>query len=224
MSRWENAILLTKSDKYKGFCVVALRTADNHLIRLVSSDEDTHGAISTETLTRPDGTLFQPLDRIQAPIQCPAPATHQPENYLLRDNTSFFPVSTMTQDDVLSLCPIQRTGLIFGNCNYRLYEQFLPNHSIEMVEVQDLYLYSSYIWSKHPKASFTFDGRHYGNMSFTDPDFSFANLDPSYYTVKDNHKVLRRAVLVVSLPDVPFWSDSSYYIFVAKVFPLPPVD
>ena len=201
MSRWENAILLTKSDKYKGFCVVALRTADNHLIRLVSSDESTHGAISTGTLTRPDGTVM-----------------------IWESSDSGFPVSTMTQDDVLSLCPIQRTGLIFGNCNYRLYEQFLPNHSIEMVEVQDLYLYSSYIWSKHPKASFTFDGRHYDNMSFTDPDFSFANLDPSYYTVKDNHKVLRRAVLVVSLPDVPFWSDSSYYIFVAKVFPLPPVD
>lgn len=154
---WEMFNLLTKSDKYGGYCVVALRCRDNKLVRLVSSDLKTHGAIEKDTFRR-RGYTMKPTDLIRIPIFGKDRSRYQPENYMVH--------------------------------------------------------------SKRPKASFTYNGIQYSNMSFTEPDFHFSDLDPSLYTETEDGIILHRAVLVVSLPNCPFEQDNFYYIFVARVFPL----
>ena len=221
---FEEINLLTKSDKYGGYCIVGLRCRDNKLVRLVSPDYKTRGAIEKQTLRR-RGYTMKPTDRVRVPIYCELKERHQPENCLIDPAYNWNVEASTMQEDVLEKCPIRHTGTIFGTTGYRLWESEMPDHSIEMVEVQNFSLF----WpnaNRRPKASFLYNGIQYRNMSFTDPDFSFEKLDPSYYTEsRDGSRcILHRAVLVVSLPSFPFEKDGFYYIFVAKVFPLPPQD
>ncbi len=216
---WEMFNLLTKSDKYSGYCVVALRCRDNKLVRLVSSDLKTRGAIEKDTFRR-RGYTMKPTDLIRVPIFGKDRSRYQPENYMVHSKYVWSAEASPRQEDVLEKCPIQHTGKIFGTESFRLMEKDLPDHSIEMVEVENFTLSYPNEHCKRPKASFTYNGIQYSNMSFTDPDFHFSDLDPSLYTETEDGIFLRRAVLVVSLPGRPFEQDNCYYIFVVRVFPL----
>ena len=220
---WEMFNLLTKSEKYGGYCVVALRCRDNKLVRLISSDTKTHGAIDKNTFTR-RGYTMKPTDLIRVPIYGKSISYHQPENYMVHEKYMWDVEASTRQEFVLEKCPIQHTGMIFGTKSHCLSEGQMPDHSIEMVEVQNLKLYYPHEYSKRPKAKFLYNGIQYSNMSVTDPDFNFSSLDPSYFVDTPDGLCLRRAVLVVSLPNCPFDKDGLYYIFVARIFALPPQD
>jgi hypothetical protein len=82
---------------------------------------------------------------------------------------------------------------------------------LELIEVSNFTIHRNAETDTKPKtkASFLYQNTYYNNMSVT---------DPQYYD-KPNGFVLRRAALVMSLPDDPF--AGKYYKFAAQIFPIP---
>lgn len=199
--------VLTKSSKNGGYCVAGIETRSGRWIRLVSSDAESHGALTAQNMQCLDGSVCQVLDVVQVPILRPAPIAYQPENMLIDEEKCWKKVDCLSVDDLLALHPAENHPTLLGNIYPYITEERIGTvgRSLILVEVHNLVII-------HPnetstKASFMYKFTQYDNISVTDWDYR--HTDASIDT----------AVLVMSLPDVPY-NERRYYKFIAKVFPL----
>ncbi|MBS5388923.1 MAG: hypothetical protein KHY31_16335 [Clostridiales bacterium] len=201
--------ILTMSSKNGGYCVAGIDVENGKWIRLVSNDNKTHGALSNEDIKYQNGQYCKPLDLVQIPIIRNAPLEHQPENVLIDSSKYWRKVRTLTLDDVLKMHPVEYHFFLLGNQYAYITEAGIGNvdHSLIIVEVSDLTV--EHPTERSTKATFTYRGVIYKDISVTDRDFySVPNL---WYT--------KKAVLVMSLPDAPY-NGNWYYKFIAKIFPI----
>lgn len=201
------AVILARSTKRRGACVAGIRCDGRGLIRFVSDDADSHGALTEEEMRCASGHVCQPLDVVRVTAARPVNTPHQPENWLAGGDWTY--LGTLPQWAALSLCAVHRRGTVFGSTDRRMTESELPGFSLDLIDVCDLTIERE---RRHkPKVRFLYDGQAYARMSLTDPD---------YRDAADGERI-GRAVLLVSLPDAPY-TDGYYYKFVAKIFPLCP--
>ncbi len=200
----EDIIILTKSFKNRKFCVAGINADTGEWIRLVTNDEASRGALSNADMTCLDGSISQPLDIVRVPICREVGTPHQPENVLIAAGKRWAKLGQSTLADVLRLCPASRSSYVFGTQSYKLLEEELPGYSLDLIRVTNLTVFQE----GRLKSDFTYNGRAYRYVSFTDPEYAQVN-------GKAN---LGDAYLVVSLPEVPH-TDGYYYKFVAKAFP-----
>lgn len=75
--------ILTKSSKYKGYCVAGIDVNTGEWVRFVSDNEQTHGALSAYDISYADRHICKPLDVVLVEVVEAVPLAHQPENYLI---------------------------------------------------------------------------------------------------------------------------------------------
>lgn len=197
------ALLLSSSAKHGGNCVSGVRLDTGELIRFVSEDQGTMGALTDWDMRCADGYLCRPYDIVKVPMIGPVPTRHQPENWLIDRNRYWERISTLTPERTAELAPVTTPDKIFGTRGICLTEKFYPDRSLELIEVEDLKLVREP--EKKAKATFTYNGVEYRKMSMTDRE---------YYRVPDGTRT-GRAVLLLSLPDDDY--DGKYFKFVAKI-------
>lgn len=212
-------IILTKSSKYGGYCVAGIDIQNGNWIRLISDDDETHGALSDEDIQYENGEYCKPLDIVEVQIVRNTPSEYQPENMLIDSDEYWQKIGTATIDGVQIIHPAEEHEYILGfNEGPYITDRNIERvgHSLVLVEVDDLTL-SHPEQDRRPKANFTYRGKTYENMSVTDEDF---------YDHPDRWHT-NKAVLVMSLPDAPVHIDNGsdsgsdrYYKFVARIFPL----
>ncbi|GMO67712.1 MAG: hypothetical protein Ta2D_13100 [Rickettsiales bacterium] len=94
-------LLLTKSDKNKGYCLAGIDLDTNKFVRLVG---DKNGAeIKKEKCKLLNNTEIEPLDVLNIDIIEQCPLLLQPENCLLSENNIFEKIEKYSIDDLQKL-------------------------------------------------------------------------------------------------------------------------
>jgi len=203
-------LILTKSARFHGNCVVGIDLDSKKLIRLVSDDEQIKKSISDENMICENGEIANPSDIVRIRIIKPVPVKYQPENVLLDCNYKWKKIRKANFNDVKPY--ISNDDYIFCNCREFLTESNInaAEKSIIIVKVKDINIYvkekkydNGEIKEK-TKIDFTYNSKQYKNFSIT---------DRNYFLKECN---LNEALLVISIPSEP--NSGFYNKFVAKVF------
>lgn len=198
-------VILTLSYKNGGYCVAGIDRETNKWIRLVSGDDITHNEISDKYLIG-----LCALDVIEVELLKRLPCLCQTENYLIDERVLPF------KKGKISLCGIAEFisygTNIFGNTKAYLSESEISKTPISLAAfiVQDIQFDFKFndIKGKYSyKCSFTYCNQYYSDISLTDPE---------YRHLSYNAKTLPHAVVIISLPCIPY--KGKYYKFVAKIF------
>ena len=203
-------IILTKSSKHHGYCVAGVDAKTGKWIRLVSSDINTHGALSACHLKYKDGTYCRPLDIVSVPIIKRCPTVLQPENILIDEKAQWTKIGRASLGELINTHMLESHVYLLGNAYPYITSAKIGTvgHSLELVYVKNMIIYHPQ--EQRTKACFdSLNGITYKDMSVTDRDF---------YDMPNN-TMIGDALIVVSLPDTPIM-ENRYYKFVAKIFPI----
>lgn len=207
----KDIVILTKSSKFGKYCVAGIDIQTSKWIRLVTSNANTHGALSDADLLCTDGSYCGPLDVVRVKCTGPAPALHQPENVMIKEGCRIEKRGVYNIQQVLRFHPAERHVPLYGNFMPYIVESELDgvNYSLTLIQVSKLLVWQTKNSLGNPKtkANFCYQGQWYNNISVT---------DPNYYNLMESVSLLS-AYLVVSLPDAPF-PDDQYYKFIAQIF------
>lgn len=204
--------ILTKSSKYKGYCVAGIDINTGEWVRFVSDNEQTHGALSAYDISYADRHICKPLDVVSVEVVGAAPLPHQPENYLIDSREYWTKTGECTLSDVLTVHPAEVRPYLYGNLGSFVDGEEIDDigYSLTLVKVSSLTISQTTNTYGKPKtkASFVYNGKWYNNLSVT---------DPNYYSVPNGTRFVQ-AYLVISLPDTPF-PENCYFKFVAQIYP-----
>lgn len=204
--------ILTRSSKFKNYCVAGVDINTGEWVRFVSDNEQAHGALSAYDISYADGRICKPLDIVLVDVVGAAPLVLQPENYLIDSHEYWRKTGECTLSDVLAVHPAEVRSYIYGNTYPYVDGEEIDSigYSLTLVRVSSLTISQTINFNGQPKtkASFIYNGKWYSNMSVTDPEF---------YSVPNGTR-FANAHLVISLPETPF-PDDCYYKFVAQIYP-----
>ena len=190
-------LILAKSDKNNGYCVVGINKFGK-FIRLAKNSEG--HALDKEQCE------FNKMDFLTVDAM-PAPLVHQKENYVLSKIINHTK-SNVQAEDLQKYT--QNPKFIFSNINPWLTEEEINNQntSFLFIEVTNLFIYEN-DEGKH-KCDFIYNSSNYKGFSVTDPKFKF------------NDSRISKSLIAVSLPEFPYkkYGNDLYYKFVCAVYPL----
>ena len=107
--------ILTKSSKYKGYCVAGIDINTGEWVRFVSDNVQTHGALSVYDISYANRCICKPLDVVRVDVVGAAPLAHQPENYLIDSHEYWRKTGECTLSDVLAVHPAEVRPYLYGN-------------------------------------------------------------------------------------------------------------
>ncbi len=202
-------VIMTESSKFSGKCVAGIDVENGKWVRLVSDNEETHGAIANRDLYYQDGGKCEVLDVVDVPIIKEYGNSIQPENVLIDTSKYIKYVNMASIKDVLKIHPAEIRNDILGNKYSYISEQRVSSvgYSLTLIEVQDLEIVQVENPNGRPKtkANFKYQDCLYTQMSVTDPRF---------YAI-ENGTVYNSAVLVISI-GTPY--NNKYYKFVSGIY------
>jgi hypothetical protein len=209
--------ILTKSAKHGGYCVSGVDIHSGNLIRLLSEDKYSHGALFDKNMKYENNISCKPLDIVKVSIIKNPQTKYQPENMLVDTNRLWRKIDEITLSEVLKLHPPENHMFILGDkerCISKDIVQMLE-HSLILIEVNQLAIIQEIFYDRisgidrtKQRAYFSYKTDRYMNISITDQDFFCLT----------STKKIDKAVLIMSLPDEPF--REKYYKLIAKIFPL----
>lgn len=198
--------ILTKSLKDHDYCVAGIDMATGNWIRLVTTRDG--GAFPKEML---DDKNFKELNVLEIDVKEYVPYKVQTENWLINKKTSIKKIWTLNKSELFKLHPIEKPKTIFGKSGNELQKTDIKNlnHSSEMIEAKHLVLDTSLKGDgrHHYKVCFQYNGQEY-NLSLTDPKYRNEDFDQIR---------IPSAILIISIPAVPYGENNLYYKFVAKI-------
>lgn len=206
-------IVMTESSKFKNNCVAGIDVDTGEWIRVVSDDEETHGALTDDDLRYEDGTKCQVMDIVNIPFVKEVPTDVQPENILLDRDWYIENTGTATLEEILKIHPSERRNYVFATKFSAIKEEDLYEYGVDYSLMLIKATCLVFGWRKNDKrqkklkVSFKYNGIVYEDVSVTDPDF---------YAVAERKRI-QSAYLVVSL-GAPY--HGYCYKFVAKIFPV----
>ncbi|MCL1872674.1 MAG: hypothetical protein FWF85_00980 [Clostridiales bacterium] len=204
-------VILTKSSKYKGYCVAGIDIRSGQWVRLTSDDESTHGALSLRDMQYKNRSVCQTLDIVKVEVVNRNPSEYQPENVLINTGYYWQKIGKYTINDILRIHPAEKHEFLFGNLRPYTTEAEMSSigYSLALVNAKNLIISQTTNPYGKPKTKidFSYGAKWYKNISVT---------DPNYYNAPDRMQI-SKAVLVISLPDSPFPEDK-YYKFVAQIY------
>lgn len=208
--------ILTKSYKHGGYCVAGIDINTKEWIRLVNSDNPNTDEIRKEQMFL-NGKPIECLDIIEYDFIRNIPNSCQTENWLLNPALKPKFIKSISIEELANFIKIEKDDFfIFNNANLLKSNEISKiKRSLYIFHVQNLKIeastYESYgeIRFRY-KCTFDYKNSHYDNISLT---------DPIYRDITQDGINLSNALIVASLPCVPY-NDDLFYKFVAKIFPI----
>ncbi len=208
--------VLTKSYKNGGYCVAGIDLATKKIVRLVNSQDPAYDFIKKEQLII-DNYEIKCFDVIEVDFLLDIPQGCQIENCLVNQNTPFKTINTFSEEETFKLLDKDNDDNFMINKNYYLDENEIKNvnKSLFIYIVKNFKVEASIVEEYGDlryryKCSFDYKNERYIDMSLTDPE---------YRDIEKNNMVLDNAIVVASLPHVPY-NNGLYYKFIAKVVPI----
>ncbi len=200
---------MTKSYKNGGYCVAGFDTETKEWIRLVASEDPARSELPKSLF---DG--FDYLEILEVEVLRPVPYGCQRENFLMDLTVPPVRRGRLALSELLSGEYLSREKYLFGNPFSFLNEEEIARvgGSLVLIKAENLRLgyYRDEENRMHYRSSFTYRGRTYSEISVTDPVYRRDELAETE---------LEAALLVVSLPGLPY-SNGNFYKFIDKLLPL----
>lgn len=206
----KRVLILSASSKHHELCVAGLDILAKKLIRLVSDDEVTDGAIPKSYMKN-----VQIGDVVDVCVVRAAPNACQPENYLVDLNIPpRVRVHFNNADIIEHMRPyLYQESFIFGN-QYKVLnaeEMKRSTRSLAWVQVDAVSIHLN----EHGKTrvSFWYNGVYYHDLCVTDREF---------FDLDGNGVSFSKAYFLMSLPHNPWQPDAEtdlYFKFVAMILP-----
>ncbi|MGX8705753.1 MAG: dual OB domain-containing protein [bacterium] len=206
-------VILTRSSKFGGYCVVGMAQDTGALVRLVTDDADTRGALCREDLAMDNGREAEPLDVVRVAVGAACPGNIQRENVRLERGQPMQYLGTTTLDELLTRHPQPVRNSVFrgSGLSMRPADARTLDHSIEVLSVRDLVLTSVRVDGRNKtRASFDLNGQR---------QEGFAVTDPKYYLADGQRRTIGDAHIVCSIAEDGAARSIGYYKFVAGIFP-----
>ena len=206
-------IVLTKSKKHSGYCVAGIDYETGKWIRLVSSDTNTEGAVSNETLQLSNGESLEIYDIIICRVLKSCGTMIQPENWLYDEEVKWKKIGRSNLNEVVKKHGYDSMNYIFGNSDYKLPADwsFRGDSSLCLLKVEDASVWVKTFEKKKISLNFTYKGIKYNYITISQIDM----LD--YYKNKtDNSYQLGTISVVFSLTD-RYYYNGQYYKVVAQI-------
>lgn len=208
--------ILTKSYKHGGYCVAGIDINTKEWIRLVNSDNPNTDEIRKEQMFL-NGKTIECLDIIEYDFIKNIPTSCQTENWLLNPALKPKFIKSISIEELVNFIKIEKDDFfIFNNANLlKANEISKIKRSLYIFHVQNLKIEASTyeLYGEirfRYKCTFDYKNSHYDNISLT---------DPIYRDFTQDGTNLSNALIVASLPCVPY-NDDLFYKFVAKIFPI----
>lgn len=207
-------IILTRSSKYKDYCVAGIEVSSGRPVRLITDNERTHGALTYSDLIMDNGCNASPLDvvHVSNAQYCPGPI--QSENFKIKQGECLRYLRSITTEEIMKYYSVTSDNGVFNHrepiIQYGNAKSL--NHSIEIRCVQNLSVYTESKNGKNrTKADFDINGRRYKRYSVTDPHY-YGN-DGAVNSITD-------AIVICSIADDEWAIEHGHYVFVAAIHPI----
>jgi len=115
---YKDLIIMTKSDKHGGFCVVGIDINDGSFVRLMLDNKETFGALTPENMLYEDGSEAKILDVAGVGIVKSCPTQLQPENVLFDETTRWKKMGTVKQEDTYQYLNKDISNIFLNVDNY----------------------------------------------------------------------------------------------------------
>ena len=202
-------VLMTRSYKYGGFCVAGIDADTGTWLRLVSSS-----APSGNEIPKYFFEAFDDLDILEVEGKGMVPCGCQTENFLLDMTVPPVRRGRLSYYELLTKPYLSSSPDLFGNTlSYLTEAEISRQHSsLGLFKVESLRF--EYALSDDGKmryrSRFLYRGAVHAGLSVT---------DPVYRNDEFAGQTIEQALVVVSLPAIPY-PNGKYYKFIAKIFPL----
>lgn len=206
-------IILTKSKKHSGYCVAGIDYETGEWIRLISSDNETEGAVPRDDLVFSNGQILEVYDIITCELVKPCGTEVQPENWLYDEDMKWKMVGKSNLAEVLEIHGYNSMNYIFENEDVKLPAdwEFESNSSLCLAKINNAFVWVKTFEEKKISLNFTYNNVQYRYMSISQTDI----LD--YYKNKpDGSYPLGTVYAVFSLTDRYYW-NGKYYKVVAQI-------
>ena len=207
-------IILTRSSKYRDYCVAGIDASSGQFVRLVTDNDKTHGALTYSELIMDNGCNASPLDMVHVEKAQYSPSVIQKENFRIKQGECLQYLRTVTVEEIVQYHPVSsRTG-IFNHIQpvIQFVDAKALGHSLELAYVNNLVVYTESKKGRcRTKADFEINGQHYKRFSVTDPRF---------YGNDGAINAIKNALIVCSIADDEWAIDHGYYIFIAAIHPV----
>lgn len=208
--------ILTKSYKHGGYCVAGIDMNTKEWVRLVSSEDSNIDEIRKEQMLL-NGRTIECLDVVECDFIKHIPTNCQTENWLLNMSSKFRYIKTVPIEELANIIKLEKDDFFIFNNENSLNENKVSNikRSLYIFHVQNLkidaatYEFCGEIRFRY-KCTFDYKNNQYKNISLT---------DPVYRDVAQDGTNLSNALIIASLPCVPY-NDNLFYKFVAKIIPI----
>lgn len=211
-------VILTKSRKYKNYCVAGIDLSNGEWIRLISEDTDIHNAVRPQDLIYENDDEVQILDKVIVECEMCNSNFYQPENIIL--NTEYY-IKFNGRVNPSELLPFLSTrDYIFYDSNNKIHKDKLvkhitnDNHSLVLIK-PEYPIINVKTWNngkKTVKSSFRYNNIWYRYLSITDH-----LIEEEYLNKEDGDYRLQQDVLfVISLGEV-YYSDDCHYKLIASI-------
>ncbi|MBQ7784820.1 MAG: hypothetical protein IJ381_01540 [Clostridia bacterium] len=206
-------IVLTCSAKYGGYCVAGIETQSGQFCRLISTDESRHGALNANHLCVNARNRIELLDRILVRNAEHLPGPIQNENYLVESRMPLQFIAKESIDTAMRIHPPEnRESVFLGNSHLMRDGVDSIGHSLELLYVTQLRIYSLISWGKtKTKADFVYNGKRYQGFSVT---------DQRYFDQKGSGIMIDEACVVFSIADDEWARENGYYKYLAAIYEL----
>lgn len=212
----KRVIILTKSTKYRNFCVAGIEWVTSEWIRLENRDVMAN-ALTEEDITYEDGTVCQELDIVEVVcLEEDANSYFQSENIYIDTGCRMRKVGQSSWQEVLERHPAEVRYNILGINRDRISQEYATrrgrNASLQLIKVSNLTIFQSEQNQggeyRHPKARFL-----YTNSMQEEKEYTLTVTDPDYHPAMEERR-LDEAYLIVSL-GVLF--EGNHYLLIAKI-------
>ncbi len=206
--------VLTKSCKNKGYCVAGIDEMTQRLVRLVSEDVNTQGALQNEHILYPSGAQMQIFDKIAVEVTHNQNLWYQPENFVVKSNMYLGYRGKATLPEIRQA--LMQPEFIFYNTDKSILPQDIQRQmvksSLQFVEVQTLVLRIDNYDENRIYANFLYNNRWYNYFKITDYE-----LTKKYHAniLREGQITLHNAMIVFSLAGM--YRDGKHYKLVANI-------
>lgn len=210
-------IIMTKSFKNGNYCIAGIDVETGEWIRLVSDNEETHGAAMRKNVVYEDGTEVEVFDIVKVELIGHVHSDCQRENWQYDPKYYWKKVGVSNLQNVIRRRGTDFfNGFIFGNNNqHKAVQNEVDGRSLALLRVENPSIYINIFDNGDKKITFTFtyNGNRY--------DFFDVSDIPLYQEYKPKDKGRYRdfgseCYIVVSLTDM--WTDGFHYKMLAQLF------
>ena len=180
-------IIVAKSRKNGGFCVVIYDYIRGRFIRLVSPEKRKDHELLEDECTYKKDKPIEVKDIVEFSVyEKPPTDPIQPENYYFDVEDGFIKIGVATLNYLKSIAKKCNSEFIFDDINSRISEKGSFKYSFIMCEVRNL----SFTIDKNSKCkgSFDYNGNHYNDFCVTINEDS--DTDVEYYADKKYSKAV----------------------------------